>query len=90
MGDAKRTTNAKITVKLGGPYLVEGGVPLVKKVQIVSEFGEPMNSAAADIRRKNLFVTVHIARSILMAQKLPRPIPLQNASRLTSAEPGSW
>lgn len=35
--------NARIRVKLGGPYVVEGDIPLVKKTQIVSEFGEPLN-----------------------------------------------
>ncbi len=39
----KNKKNFIIRVKLGGPYLVEGGVPLVKKTQIVSEFGEPLN-----------------------------------------------
>jgi CDGSH-type Zn-finger protein len=34
---------ARIKVILGGPYLVEGDVPLVRKTQIVSEFGEPLN-----------------------------------------------
>jgi len=33
----------KIIVKPDGPYLVEGNIPLVKKTQIVSEFGEPLN-----------------------------------------------
>ena len=32
-----------IKVKPFGPYLVEGDVALVKKTQIVSEFGEPLN-----------------------------------------------
>ncbi len=35
--------NARIRVKLGGPYVVEGDIPLVRKTQIVSEFGEPLN-----------------------------------------------
>ena len=39
----QKSTKGKITVKLGGPYLVEGEIPLVKKTQIVSEFGEPLN-----------------------------------------------
>jgi CDGSH-type Zn-finger protein len=33
----------KITIRPNGPYAVEGQVPLVKKTQIVSEFGEPLN-----------------------------------------------
>jgi len=33
----------KIKVRPHGPYLVEGDIALVKKTQIVSEFGEPLN-----------------------------------------------
>ena len=33
----------RIRVKSSGPYVVEGNIPLVKKTQIVSEFGEPLN-----------------------------------------------
>ncbi len=33
----------KITVRLNGSYLVSGGVPLVSKTQVVSEFGEPLS-----------------------------------------------
>jgi len=40
MTDKKK---ARIRVKLGGPYVVEGDIPLVKKTQIVSEYGEPIN-----------------------------------------------
>lgn len=32
----------KISVLLNGPYLVKGGIPLVSKTQVVSEFGEPL------------------------------------------------
>jgi CDGSH-type Zn-finger protein len=32
----------KIIVKKDGPYVVLGGIPLVRKTQIVSEYGEPM------------------------------------------------
>lgn len=32
----------KITIRPNGPYRVEGGIPLVRKVQIVSEYGEPL------------------------------------------------
>jgi CDGSH-type Zn-finger protein len=32
----------KITIQENGPYLVTGDVPLVKKTQIVTEFGEPV------------------------------------------------
>lgn len=39
----KKSLIGKITIRPNGPYKVEGGIPLVKKKQIVSEFGEPMN-----------------------------------------------
>lgn len=32
----------KITVQENGPYLVSGDVPLVRKTQVVTEFGEPV------------------------------------------------
>lgn len=32
----------KIIVTEDGPYFVMGGIPLVRKVQVVSEFGEPL------------------------------------------------
>ena len=32
----------RITVKLNGPYLVQGEVPLVSKTPIISEYGEPL------------------------------------------------
>jgi CDGSH-type Zn-finger protein len=32
----------KIVIKKNGPYLVSGGVPLVQKTQVVSEYGEPL------------------------------------------------
>lgn len=32
----------RITVEPNGPYIVEGSVPLVRKTQIVSEYGEPL------------------------------------------------
>ena len=32
----------KIVVSEGGPYVVQGGVPLVHKIQVVSEHGEPL------------------------------------------------
>lgn len=33
----------RIVVQPFGPYLVEGDIPLVRKTQIVSEYGEPLN-----------------------------------------------
>ena len=38
--DAKKS--AKIIIKRDGSYHVEGGVPLVHKTQVVSEYGEPL------------------------------------------------
>jgi CDGSH-type Zn-finger protein len=32
----------KIIVFPNGPYLIQGGIPLVRKIQVVSEFGEPL------------------------------------------------
>jgi len=32
----------KITVRPRGPYLVRGGIPLVRKTQVMSEHGEPL------------------------------------------------
>jgi CDGSH-type Zn-finger protein len=34
--------NKKITIILNGPYRVKGKVPLVRKTQVVSEYGEPL------------------------------------------------
>jgi len=33
----------KITVRPNGPYIVRGGIPLVRKTQVMSEHGEPLN-----------------------------------------------
>ena len=33
----------KITVRADGPYLVQGGIPLVRKKQLMSEDGEPLD-----------------------------------------------
>jgi CDGSH-type Zn-finger protein len=32
----------KIEIDFNGPYLVSGGIPLVRKTQVVSEYGEPL------------------------------------------------
>src|SRR5512136_2758119 len=32
----------RITIEKDGPYIVQGDVPLVRKSQIVSEYGEPL------------------------------------------------
>jgi CDGSH-type Zn-finger protein/uncharacterized Fe-S cluster protein YjdI len=36
------TGNMQIVVIRNGPYVVKGNVPLVRKTQVVSEFGEPL------------------------------------------------
>ena len=38
----KPASNKKIEILKDGPYYVSGGVPLVRKTQVVSEFGEPL------------------------------------------------
>jgi CDGSH-type Zn-finger protein len=43
MSESKPGQDAKvIIVQKEGPYLVKGGVPLVEKIQVVSEHGEPL------------------------------------------------
>jgi CDGSH-type Zn-finger protein len=39
----------KIVVMYDGPYVVHGGIPLVKKTQVVSEYGEPLTWKTAGI-----------------------------------------
>ncbi len=34
--------NQQITVRPDGPYIVRGGIPLVRKKQVMSEYGEPL------------------------------------------------
>ena len=41
-GIGNKTTQMKIEIIKDGPYYVSGGVPLVRKTQIVSEHGEPL------------------------------------------------
>jgi CDGSH-type Zn-finger protein len=38
----KEECQKKIVVRRNGPYVVFGGIPLVRKTQVVSEFGEPL------------------------------------------------
>jgi len=42
-------TALKITVREHGPYVVEGGIPLVRKTPVVSEHGEPLTWKTGDI-----------------------------------------
>jgi CDGSH-type Zn-finger protein/uncharacterized Fe-S cluster protein YjdI len=39
---ADQNTPKKIIVSLDGPYCVEGNIPIVRKSQIVNEYGEPL------------------------------------------------
>ena len=41
-------SNKKIVVIPGGPYEVHGGIPLVRKSQVVTEFGEPITWKKAE------------------------------------------
>lgn len=38
----RMNSGKKIVVRKDGPYLVRGHVPLVRKIQVVSEYGEPL------------------------------------------------
>jgi CDGSH-type Zn-finger protein/uncharacterized Fe-S cluster protein YjdI len=38
----KPVIGRRILVEKDGPYIVEGGIPLVRKIQVVSEHGEPL------------------------------------------------
>jgi CDGSH-type Zn-finger protein len=40
--DKMDSRTEKIIVKTNGPYLVQGGVPLVRKAPVISEHGEPL------------------------------------------------
>lgn len=43
MNNGRDTNNGKkIVVRENGPYIVQGDIPLVRKVQVVSEHGEPL------------------------------------------------
>jgi len=43
MSDEHEIRNEKkVIVKQDGPYIVQGNIPLVRKTQIVSEYGEPL------------------------------------------------
>lgn len=35
-------SSKKVEVRCDGPYIVTGGIPLVRKTQVVSEYGEPL------------------------------------------------
>ncbi len=39
----------KITVRPNGPYIVRGGIPLLRKTQVMSEHGEPLTWKKEDV-----------------------------------------
>ena len=39
----------KIVITEDGPYLVQGNVPLVRKIQVVSEYGEPLTWRVGEV-----------------------------------------
>lgn len=43
----------KIVIRQNGPYRVEGNIPLVRKTQIVSEYGEPLTWEKGDTYATN-------------------------------------
>ncbi len=47
------TPKGRIKVKPFGPYQVEGDIPLVRKTQIVSEFGEPLNWETGEVLKES-------------------------------------
>ncbi len=42
MTDDIKPRRKRIVIEQDGPYRVEGGIPLVNKIQVVSEYGEPL------------------------------------------------
>lgn len=41
-GNGKNKADQRIVVSQDGPYIVHGSIPLVHKIQVVSEYGEPL------------------------------------------------
>lgn len=65
------TTDSKnarrIIVEKNGPYIVAGGVPLVRKRQIVSEYGEPLTwEKTGDIQTDEIYRLCRCGRSQTM------------------------
>lgn len=56
MADINETEEQKIVVKLNGPYVVSGRIPLCRKIQIVSEYGEPLTwKKEGDVKTQETF-----------------------------------
>ncbi|MCX6055664.1 MAG: CDGSH iron-sulfur domain-containing protein [Chloroflexi bacterium] len=59
-----KTNKGKIIVKPFGPYVIEGQIPLVRKSQIVSEFGEPLTwQKDADLRSEGHYALCRCGHS---------------------------
>ena len=54
----------KIIVQVNGPYVVHGGVPLVRKSQVVSEHGEPLTwSKTEELETRTTYVLCRCGQS---------------------------
>ena len=58
----------KITVRPNGPYLVRGGVPLVRKTEVMSEHGEPLTW-----RKEGVLSTENVYRLCRCGQSKTKP-----------------
>jgi hypothetical protein len=59
-------TGKKIKIQENRPYLVQGDIPLVRKLQISSEYGEPMmwqNPAMRKLQKYTHYVAADIQRT---------------------------
>ena len=80
----------KITVRSNGPYIVRGGIPLVRKVPVMSEHGEPLTwekefvlstptmctvFAGVDIPAQSPSATALTPWWVSMAMRRPTPVP---------------
>jgi CDGSH-type Zn-finger protein len=57
----------KIVIHVDGPYEVQGGIPLVHKTQVVSEYGEPLTwQKEKDIKTEETYCLCRCGRSAEM------------------------
>ena len=87
MTDTNDGQEKRIEIEWNGPYHVDGDIPLVRKTQIVSEYGEPiawqteetlrmpdiMNCAVVGIQKINRIAIAVTWKSILTAPKPRQP-----------------
>ena len=78
----------KIIVRPNGPYIVRGGIPLVRKTQVMSEHGEPLTW-----RKEELPSTDSTYRLCRCGQSKKKPFcdgthTLVNFDGLETADPG--